>query len=285
MNLGEELRTTLSQEAAMQTIPRPDVTGLISGGVARRRRRNAQRLGVAAVALLVLGGGVYGAFQVDRDEIRNSDVVGEPTPSAEPTTAPPELPSDEGAFPLQPGTYRSLVGLTATGAPIEADLSVAGQGWQAGNFATLGDNDSTGGVGAYVPDALAAGSGCSGDEPTTDLGESPEALAGDLAALPRSTVLEPPTPGRALGRDVYRLRVRITDDCPSGQGYRVADSARGSRGISYSETPTTVIVDFLVVDLEGDAVVVDLWHQEGASQKLIDKLTRARDSITFVVGE
>ncbi len=136
-----------------------------------------------------------------------------------------------------------------------------------------------------MPDALAAGSGCTGDEPTTDLGESPEALAGDLTALPGSTVLEPPTAGQALGHDVYRLRVRITDDCPAGEGYRIAETPRGSRGISYSDTPTTVIVDFLVVDLEGDAVVVDLWHQEGSSQKLIDKLTRARDSITFVVGD
>ena len=280
MNLGEELRTALEQEASVQTAPRPDVDGLISGGVVRRRRRNVQRMGVAAVAVLVLGGGLYGAVQVDRDdEARNSDVVGEPT------AAPPELPTEAGAFPLEAGTYRSLVGRTATGALIEADTTFAGRGWKAGNFATLGVDDAIGGVGAYVPGALATGSGCTRDEPKTDLGQSPEALAGDLAALPDSTVLQPPTPGQALGHDVYRLSLRISDDCPEGEGYRIAETPRGSRGVSYSDTPTTVTVDFLVVDLDGDAVVVDVWHQEGASQKLIDRLTRARDSITFAVGE
>jgi hypothetical protein len=286
MNLGEELRTVLSQAAAMQTTPRPDVDGLISGGVGRRRRRTMMRAGGVALAIVVLGGGLYGALQIDRTDSDSSEVVGDPTPSSEPTTVPPELPPDERALPLEPGTYRSLVGELTTGPRrVDADMTLEGQGWNGGNFAILGDNDITGGVGAYVPDALAAGSGCSGEEPTTDFGESPEALADDLAALPGSTVLEPPTEGRALGYDVYRLRVQIADDCPTGQGYRIAETPRGSRGVSYGDVPTTVTVDFLVVDLEGTAVVVDLWHQEGAAAGLVDKLTRARDSITFVIGE
>ncbi len=163
-------------------------------------------------------------------------------------------------------------------------MTLTGQGWNGGNFAILGDNDTTGGVGAYIPDALAAGSGC-GDATTATVGQSPEALADGLAALPRSTLLQPPTEGRALGYAVYHLRLQIPDDCAEGQGYRIAETPRGSRGVSYSDVPTTVTVDFLVVDLEGTAVVVDLWHQDGAADSLIAKLTRARDSITFVVAE
>ena len=206
---------------------------------------------------------------------------GSPVPRRWPSSSPPELPADAGALPLESGTYRALVGEAVTGARIAADLRLEGQGWYGGNFATLTDGKNTGGVGAYLPDALAAGSGCSGDQPTTNMGESPEALADDLAELPRSTVVQAPTPGEALGHDVYELRLRISDDCPAGEGYRIAETPRGSRGVSFSDTPTTITVDFLVVDLEGVAVVVDLWHQEGASAKLIDELTRARDSITW----
>ena len=101
---------------------------------------------------------------------------------------------------LEPGTYRSLVGQTATGAPIEADLSVAGQGWQAGNYATLGDKTNTG-VGAYVPDALAAGSGCMGDEPTTDLASLPRPSPATSRRSRGARSSNPPTPGQALGHD------------------------------------------------------------------------------------
>ena len=286
MNLGDELRSVLNQEAAMQTTPRPDVDGLISGGVVRRRRRTMLRAGGVALAVVVLGGGLYGALQIDRTDADSSEVVGDPTPSSAPTTQPPpELPPDEGVGPLEPGTYRSLVGLLTTGLRrVDADMTLKGQGWNGGNFAILGDNDTTGGVGAYIPDALAAGSGCD-DATTATVDQSPEALADGLAALPRSTLLQPPTEGRALGYDVYHLRLQIPDDCAEGQAYRIAETPRGSRGVSYSDVPTTVTVDFLVVDLEGTAVVVDLWHQDGAADSLIAKLTRARDSITFVVAE
>ena len=45
MTLDEQLRAALSQEADMQTVPRPDVDELISGGRVRRRRRNQGRIG------------------------------------------------------------------------------------------------------------------------------------------------------------------------------------------------------------------------------------------------
>ena len=42
------------------------------------------------------------------------------------------------------------------------------------------------------------------------------------------------------------------------------------------------MIDFWVLDLDGAAVVVDAWHQAGASVDLVDKVTRAPESITFV---
>ena len=45
MNLGDELRAVLNQEADMQVTQGPDVDRLIMGGRARRRRRNLTRAG------------------------------------------------------------------------------------------------------------------------------------------------------------------------------------------------------------------------------------------------
>ena len=45
-----------------------------------------------------------------------------------------------------------------------------------------------------------------------------------------------------------------------------------------------MVIDFWVVDLVGVPVVVDMWHQEDASSKLVDRIARTRDSITFATG-
>ena len=144
---------------------------------------------------------------------------------------------------------------------------------------------TSGGLGVYRPLALADGSGCNGDAPSVDVAGTAQALARQLARLPRSTVVLAPTPGQAFGHDAVHLRLRIDDDCPQGQGYRVAETLRGSRGISYSDVPREVVIDFWVVDVDGLAVVVDTWHQDGASSQRVDQIARTRDTITCVTGE
>jgi hypothetical protein len=254
---------------------------LISGGRARKRRRNVTWAIGAAVAVLI-GAGVYAVTQLDRKDAASSGTA--PTPSGTSTSpaaaAPPTLSEEDGN--LEPATYRLLVGIDSAGAPIEADLTVDGPGWDSGNFPVVEAGAIHAGLGVYEPSALAAGSGCSGDAPSADLGQSPRALADQLAGLPASTIVQPVTRTEAYGRDAFHLRLRIADDCPDGQAYRVAETPRGSRGISYSMVPETVVMDFWVLDLAGVPVVVDTWHQSDASADLVDRVSRAAESISFV---
>ncbi len=46
-----------------------------------------------------------------------------------------------------------------------------------------------------------------------------------------------------------------------------------------------VVMDFWVMELEGRAMVVDTWHQQGASADLVRRIAEARDSVTFVTDE
>jgi hypothetical protein len=282
MNLDEELRAALSLEADMQNATRPDVDGLITGGRARRRRRNVLWAGGAALAAVLIGGGAYAVTQIDRDDAGKSPIVDEPTSDASAAAVPAALPEDAGDEHLEPGTYRILVGSDASGGEIEADLTLEGPSWSGGNFPTVQEGVTYGGLGVYRPDALAAGSGCDHDVANELVREHPQALAQQLAELPGATVVQPVTSTQKLGYGAQHLRLRIADDCSAYGGYRVAETPRGSRGISYSTVPTTVVMDFWVLNLDGVPVVIDTWYQSGASTDLVDRVTRASDSISFV---
>jgi hypothetical protein len=173
------------------------------------------------------------------------------------------------------------VGVDATGATIDASFTADGAGWTSGNYPVVSEYLSYGGVSAYQPMALAAGTGCTGDAPSQDVGDTPQALAQKLAQLPQSTVVQPPTPVQAFGHDAVHLQLRITPDCPQREGYRVAETPRGSHGINYSDDLKDVVIDFWVVDLDGVPVVVDAWHHDDASSGLVNRIAQARDSITF----
>ncbi len=235
-NLGDELRSTLNQQADTQLTPGPNVDRLIAGGRTRRRRRNLTRAGGAALTVVLVGGGAYAVTQ-DRSDPAGSRIANQQTPG--PSEAVPTLPGDRGQSNLRPGTFRILVGADPVGAPISADLTFAGTGWSAGNFPLLGDGESFGGVGVYQPSALAARSGCDGDLVTSNVEGSPSSLAQQLTTLPGSTVLQPAKPTELLGRYAFHAQVSIPQSCPMHSYYRVAETPRGGRGITYDRPDPT----------------------------------------------
>lgn len=263
----------------MQDAPAPDVDRLIGGGRVRQRRRNVARVGLSVAAAVLVAGGVYGVTRIDAGAA--PDPVQPANPSESATSPEPYRDYDMAA--LEPGTYRMLVGVDDTGVAIDADLTFDGAGWNGSSYPVLSDNEIYGGVGVYRPTALAAGTGCISDEPNTDVRETSRALAKQLAQLPRSTVVQAPTPVQAFGRDAVHLQLRIDNDC-GDEGYRVAETLRGGHGISYGLIPKKVVIDFWVVDVAGVPVVVDMWHEDDASTQLVDQIARTRDSIGFVTG-
>ena len=282
MNLDQQLRAALRREAEMQDAPRPPVDRLIDGGRVRRRRSNLGRLGViAAAAALLVGVGAYGVTRIGSDSAIGPS---QRPPTASPSSATPEQYSGRG-MAIEPGTYRMMpIGADDAGGEIDADLTFDDAGWRADNYPVTEDaSGHFGAVAVYRPQALAAGTGCLGDSPNTQVADTPYRLALQLAQLPRSTVVESPTPVSAFGRGTFHLRLRINNDCGAGV-YRVADTPQGGHGISYSATPDQVVIDFWVVDLGGTPVVVDSWHDAGASSRLVARIDRLRDSINIVYG-
>ena len=158
MTLDKELAAAFGQEAEMREIPPPDVEGLIRGGRARRRRRNMGRIGVGAAAAAVLvGGGAYGVAHVapgDPGTVTVPPATSESEPS-EPAAVPPSFQYlDRGA--IEPGTYRMFVGADPTGVKVEADLTITGSNWLAGDQPVVSDGgDNWAGVAVYQPEALA----------------------------------------------------------------------------------------------------------------------------------
>lgn len=85
MNLDDQLRAVLNEEAHMRTAPTPDMDELITGGQTRRRRRKAAWAGGAVLAAVVAAGGGYAVAQVGDDD-STTQVTHRPTPKALPDT-------------------------------------------------------------------------------------------------------------------------------------------------------------------------------------------------------
>ena len=258
----------------MKTAPTPDVDRLIIGGKVRQRRRNLARVGVAAAVAVLVAGGVYGVTRSD-----HGTAVG-PAGKPPPTNASHTYPNNPGTT-IQPGTYRMLLGKNDAGAAVHANITFDNTAWQSGgaNDPLLLKANSNGGVAVYSPLGLAAGTGCvSDDKLNTNLGDTPQSLAQQLAGLPQSTVLQAPTPVQAFGRDAVHLRLRINNNCGAGW-YRVAETILGAHGITYDPV-RAVVIDFWLVD-EGRPVVIETWHEVHSPSELVDQIARTRDSITL----
>lgn len=290
MNLEEELRAVLGLEAEMRTTPTPDIEGMVNGGESRLRRRNTMRIGLVAAAVLLVGGGIYGATQLgDNDD--DAGVANQPSESAE-AGIPQSWPDNEA--PVEAGTYRTFAGLSEAGGTIEADFTIDGEGWEGSNYPVTGAAEGRGeasapfaGFGVYQPESVAGG--CRMEAGHKDAATTPQQLVQQLIRLPRSEVVQQPARTEAFGGSAVHLQLRIDAACDEA-AYLVAEGPAGSRGISYFDKRPQgdagmVIVDFWVVDVDGTPVVVDRFHLEDAPDELVAQSTRAVESITFVEAE
>lgn len=106
MNLDDQLRAVLNEEADIRTAPTPDVRSMISGGQIRRRRRNAVWAGGSVLAAVIAVGGMYGVAQLGDDDTKSEDhgVVDQPPePQALPIT-------NDGATAIEAGTHLAPAG-------------------------------------------------------------------------------------------------------------------------------------------------------------------------------
>lgn len=286
MNLEEELRAVLSQEAEMRTTPTPDIEAMVNGGESRLRRRNTMRIGLAAAAVLLVSGGIYGAAQLGDDD-PDTAVTTQPTETAEAGIPQPWVNIDDGA--AEAGTYRTYVGSTVASGPIEADFTIDGEGWAASNYPVAYAGEAFAGLGVYQPGSVAGG--CRMDAGLKEAATAPQQLVQQLIRLPRSEVVQQPAPTEAFGASAVHLQLRINAWCGGEPAaYLVADGPAGGRGISYFDgspqgDARMVIIDFWVVDVDGTPVVVDRFHRVGAPDALVAQSTRAVESITFVEAD
>ena len=284
MNLEQELRAVLGQAAEMTDATRPDVESMIAGGQGRRRRRNLAWAGGVAAAVVLVGGSIYGVAQGGGDD-GDTKTATEPTETtgSEQSTVPPYEDTEER---LAPGTYRLPVAVFGNGEEIAADVTFGGEGWESRSNPTVSDDQGVASMGVYQPVALAGGSGCSDDPVVThSLGRTPESLADQLAGLPRSEVVQPPTPTVAFGLDAVHLRLRIDPDCDVPTAYRPVLAAWEPRGMTYTEANKVLIVDFWVVEVDGILVVVDTVSNPDTPRGLVRQAAAAADSVTFVPAE
>ncbi|PVG80751.1 hypothetical protein DDE18_21655 [Nocardioides gansuensis] len=270
----------------MRTTPTPDIGGMVNRGQDRLRRRNTMRRGLAAAAVLLVAGGVYGVTQIGGND-PDADVASGPSEPSESAAVPPDW-ADTNGGPTAPGTYRTFVGFDADSEVIEADLTVEGANWAGSNYPVAYAGERFAGIGAYQVESVAGGSGCLDEGKVTGAANEPQQLARQLARLPRSEVVQPPAATEAFGHNTIHLRSRIDAACGASI-YRVVETPVGGRGISYFNVspkgPRFVVVDFWVVDFNGTTVVVDMFRTEDAPRDLLDQAAAARESITFVEAE
>lgn len=234
--------------------------------VDRDRRHRTWATALTAAAAVLVAGGVYGVTKISSGEttVQPAQTPSTPTPSTSTTFTQ---------------TFKVLVD---NGAAIHAHLTLYGPSWGASDHPVLSDSTGRyGGLAIYRPLALAAGTGCLSDHPNTHVAQTPQKLAQQLARLPRSTVLQSPTPVRSFGRQAIHLQLRINPDCGKDV-YRVAETVAGGHGISYGKPSRHVVIDFWVGAVRGVPVVVETWHQDGASNQMVNQIASTRKSITFL---
>ena len=168
--------------------------------------------------------------------------------------------------PLEPGTATGCSSASTT--PASRSTPASPSTARSGHERQLPGGDrqrvATAACAVYRPMALAAGSGCLGDD--AEHGRRRDPAVARAAARPAPAEHGPPGAHTRAGvrprrrppaaADRQRLRRRGVP--------RRRDDPRRSRH-HLRRRPQTVVIDFWVVDVGGVPVVVDTWHQDDAS--------------------
>ena len=237
MNLGDQLRATLGEEADMQYAT-PTRRGPAHHRRARPAAGTATWRGLVAplLALVLIGGGAYAVTQqaggivpgLEDRGLAERDVRPDRGPGCRGRHLPPDGYWRGG---LDAGTYRVLVGSRRRWSPPRGGPDPGGGGWNAGNFPRPGGRRELR-RGGRLPAHCARG--CvrlrrrpghqqPGGEPVL-----PRAAAGGAPGEHGRS--NPPSPRELLGRYAVHVQVRIPQTCPDAPVLpRGGDTARRAR--------------------------------------------------------
>ena len=280
MNLDEQLRAALNQEADMQDAPVHDVDRLISGGKERRRRRSLAQVGVAAAVVAVLVGvGVYGVTQLDSGDA--AELGSDPS---RPRPRPPRSPYNSEEE-IHPGTYRMLVGVDDAGVAINADLTFYGEAGAAGTSRCCRTDDCMAGSPSTGPTRWRPGPAASARTRTRrwprprrhSRSSSPSSRGARSSSRPRRFRRSAGTPCTCrCGSTTTAAATRGTASPRPSEAVTASRTARPPRESSSTSGSWT-------------STGSGSWSTRGttrrASSELVDEIARTRDSIAFVTEE
>jgi hypothetical protein len=280
MSLDDQLRAVLNEEAEMRTALPPDVQRLISGGQARRRRRNAVWVGGTVLAAVLAAGGVYGFVQLGGDADSVAPITKVPSPQP--------LPDIGGAIAIDPGTY-----VVPAGDNVVAPYTVTvPAGWQSQYGDGLAKNTTQGEtvLEPFVLDRIRlTDDACTGPQ---TLGAAQSSVAGLVAALRAQG--SGPTVGDPVAATVGGLAAtRFELDYPGSQPLK---HCRLSENVPGEEKGTlqiwsgwlvmhpTETASVYVVDVGGKAQVIVTRTRDSAATADRAELQSLLDSISFRRG-
>ncbi|GAA4400726.1 hypothetical protein GCM10023168_09760 [Fodinibacter luteus] len=303
MNLDEELRTTLACESERLEPPAVDAHDILARGKLRRLRRTTLQAGAAAAVLTVLGMGVFGFARADRASTWPA-IPPTPTTTASAPTWGVLGDWDCGASQcLTAGTHRVRLGIGDEGEPLSAQLLLPWSDWASDGFRHRVWKESGGGsvgLSVYEIRAVPGPQQCDAERVLAlEQGVTVNGVVGRLSDLPQFTVAEGPTVVPAFGREAIHLRIQADslrcEGAASGDQYVLAGILGGdglgtygnliptvTEGESTLEPGRRVVVDFWVLEVDGQNIVVEARQEGSPTATTVTQLDQVRQSVRFV---
>jgi len=281
MSLDDQLRAVLNQEADMRTATPPDVPGLISGGQARRRRRNALWAAGSVLAVVIAAGGVYGVAQLGDDADSVSQITHQPTPQP--------LPDTDA---LAAGTYAVDVDTRENDVVAPYTVTVPA-GWQAHNGDELGKHSDQPGwlvIDSFALDRIQlADDTCRGDGIFGARQTSTAGLVAGLRAQGSGLRVSDPVADTVGGLAATRIDLGYPGSKPLSN-CRLAGEVGGAPGVLQIWSGYFVLflgesASVYVVDVGGRSQLFVTRTRDDTSAADRAELQSILDSISFETGE